>query len=316
MVKGAARVLLPLLLAASLPAAADDVAATAEALQHVLWKKLEATIEREDAQLDGVLGVALVDLASGRTLFRNADLVYPTASVIKVAVLAELYRQDEQAAAGTKGKARLDDAYTMNAKDLVADSRIMAGLTPGVTRLTNRDLAQFMVAVSDNSATNVLIERVGMDNVNGLLSGLGLTRTRLRRKMMDIAAAREGRENVSTPREMLTLIESIYRGKLLGQPSTEDFIRRLATLKKDFFRLPEDVRVANKNGELEGVRAEVGIVFATNRPFALAVMTTADADEHAAEGAIGAIAAAAYETLDRIGRASPYGRVISPRNAR
>jgi beta-lactamase class A len=301
--------ILPMLLLAALPVGAA-VAATAEGLQDVLWKKLEATIDREDAQLDGVLGVALLDLTSGRTIFRNADLVYPTASSIKVAVLAELYRQSEA------GKLKLTDPYVMDAKDLVGDSQIMAGLTPGATRLTNGDLAQFMVAVSDNAATNLLIDRVGMESVNGLLDGLGLHHTRLRRKMMDLAAAREGRENVSTPREMMTLLEAIFRGKVLGPSATNAFIERLATLKDDQFQLPEDVKVANKPGELEGVRNDVGIIYATNRPFVLAVMTTDDADERAAETTIGLIAAAAYETLDRIGRASPYGRVISPRNGR
>lgn len=71
--------------------------------------------------------------------------------------------------------------------------------TPGVTRLTLRDLATMMVAVSDNSATNVLIGRVGMENVNAMLDSLGLHATRLRRQMMDLKAASEGRENVSTP---------------------------------------------------------------------------------------------------------------------
>jgi beta-lactamase class A len=87
----------------------------------------------------------------------------------------------------------------------------MAGLTPGVTRVTNHDLAQFMVAVSDNAAANVLIDRVGRDNVNAMLRGLGLSKTMLRRQMMDVAAARQGGENVSTPREMVQLLETIYQ---------------------------------------------------------------------------------------------------------
>src|SRR5207248_8886830 len=98
---------------------------------------------------------------------------------------------------GAPGKAKLTDLYTFDPKDLVEDSQIMAGLTPGVSRLTNRDLAQFMVAVSDNAATNVLYDRVGKDNVNGMLRSLGLSKTMLRRKMIDIAAARRGDENIA-----------------------------------------------------------------------------------------------------------------------
>src|SRR5213075_3588718 len=102
------------------------------------------------------------------------------ASSIKITVLANLYLQAE------RGKLKLTDLYTVQSADLVPDSDIMNGLTPGVTRVTLRDLATMMVAVSDNSATNVRIDRVGMENVNTFLSSLSLTHTRLRRKMMDL----------------------------------------------------------------------------------------------------------------------------------
>jgi beta-lactamase class A len=156
----------------------------------LLWKKLETRVDEIATRLDGVMGVAILDLSDGRILLRNADRVFPAASSIKLAILLELYRQDQEARTGAKGKAKLDDIYVFDPKDLVEDSRIMAGLTPGVTRVTNRDLTQFMVAVNDNAAANVLIDRVGKDNVNAMLRGLGLSKTMLRRKMMDIASAR------------------------------------------------------------------------------------------------------------------------------
>src|SRR5437762_14021625 len=118
----------------------------------LLWKKLETRVEETAARLDGLMGVAILDLTDGRILLHNADRVFPAASSIKLAILLELYRQDQEARAGAKGKAKLDDIYTFDPKDLVEDSRIMAGLTAGVTRVTNRDLAQFMIAVSDNAA--------------------------------------------------------------------------------------------------------------------------------------------------------------------
>src|SRR5213595_177819 len=196
----------------------------------LLWKKLETRVEEIASSLDGVMGVAILDLTGGRILLRNADRVFPTASSIKIAILLELYRQDQEARAGAKGKARLDDIYTFDPKDLVEDSRIMAGLTAGVTRVTNRDLAQFMVAVSDNAAANVLIDRVGRENVNAMLRGLGLTKTMLRRKMLAVAAARRGEENVAAPQEMVRLLETIYKGKLLDKKSSAQFITQLSTL--------------------------------------------------------------------------------------
>jgi beta-lactamase class A len=256
-----------------------------------------------------------VDLADGRALVHNADQVFPVASSIKLAVLAELYRQDQQARGGAAGKARLADLYTMDAADLVADSPVMAGLTSGVSRVTNRDLASFMVTVSDNAATNVLIGRLGMDNVNALLEAQGLKETRLRRKMIDLEAARQGRENTSTPREMASFLEALYRGRVLDKAATEDFLKVLSVRKDSSIprELPDEVVVANKPGSLEGVRTDSGIVFAKDRPFVISVMTTYVADEKAAEAAIGRIAAAAYLYFDRLGRASPYGRVISTR---
>ncbi len=241
----------------------------------LLWKKLETRVEEIASSLDGVMGVAILDLTGGRILLRNADRVFPAASSIKIAILLELYRQDQEARAGAKGKAKLDDIYTFDPKDLVEDSRIMAGLTAGVTRITNRDLAQFLVAVSDNAAANVLYDRVGKDNVNAMLHGLGLSKMMLRRKMMDIAAARRGDENVAT-------------------------------------YVPESVQVANKPGELEGVRNDSGIVFAQNQPFAISVMTAYDRDEKAAERAIGEVALEAYRYFDMRGKTSDYGRILPP----
>jgi beta-lactamase class A len=279
----------------------------------LLWKKLEPRVDEIAQRLDGVMGVAIVDLTDGRNLLRNADRVFPTASSIKLAILLELYHQHEEARAGAAGKAKLDATYTFDTKDLVEDSQIMAGLTPGITRVTNRDLAQFVVAVSDNAAANVLIDRVGMQNVDATLRSLGLTKTMLRRKMMDIAAARRGDENVSTPQEMVRLLEMIYKGKALNKELTNQLVNQLKTLKKDSYlsyQLPADVELVDKPGSLDGVRTDSGIVFAKNRPFAISVMTAFDRDEKAAERAISEVALEAYHYFDLRGKTSEYGRIL------
>jgi beta-lactamase class A len=299
-------------------AAVHAVAQEGKQKADVLFGKLEAAIDQADRELNGVMGLAILDLASGRQILRNADEVFPTASTIKIAVLAELYHQSQQSASGIAGKSQLTDTYTMNRADLVDDSQIMAGLTPGVTRVTNRDLATFMLAVSDNSATNILIDRLGMGNVNALLESLGLQQTRLRRKMMDITAAREGRENTATPLELVRLLEAVYRAKAFDKAMTEDFLKMLSTRKESPIPrlIPEEVVIANKPGALEGVRCDAGIVFAKNRPFVIGVMTGYDLNERAADDAISRIALAAYECFERLGRSSAYGRVVSPRNSR
>lgn len=277
--------------------------------RQVLWQKLQEQIHAVDQQLDGVMALALKDLTSGETFFIHGDEVMPQASSIKIAVLANLYLQAQQ------GKLKLTDEYVVSKDDLVDGSDIMLGLSPGVTRLTLRDLATMMVAVSDNSATNVLIRRVGIENVNAMLESAGLHVTRLQRQMMDLKAASEGRENISTPHEMMTLLELIYRGKLLNQEMTADFIKVLSTHKESSLLqgLPDDAVAANKPGELEAVRNDSGIVLLKNRPYILCVMTTFLKDEKDGSAAIRKISALAYSYFDRVARASEYGRVVSPK---
>jgi beta-lactamase class A len=276
----------------------------------VLWGKLESRIHEIDSNLDGVMGVAIEDLTSKQTFFLQPDEVFPQASSIKITVLAELYHQAQQ------GRLKLTDLYTVQKSDLVFDSDIMNGLTPGVTQITLRDLATMMVAVSDNSATNVLIDRVGMENVNALLDSLGLAHTRLRRKMMDLRAASEGRENIATPREMMTFLDALYRGKVLNKEMTDELFTMLSTHKESWIPrdLPAGVKIANKPGELEGVRNDSGIIFLENRPYILCVMTTYLHNERDGEQAITDVSAATFRMFDRFARASEYGRVVSPGN--
>jgi beta-lactamase class A len=279
--------------------------------QDVLWQKLASRISEVDRTLDGVLGVAILDLSSGRSFLLHEDEVFPQASSIKIAVLAELYHQADT------GKRKLTDLYTVQASDVVPDSDVMGGLTPGVTRLTLRDLATMVIAVSDNSAANVLIDRVGIDNVNALMASLGLKQTRLRRKMMDLKAAQEGRENISTPREMMTLLADLSGGKVVSGDLSNDFFQLLSTHKESFIprELPDGLKIANKPGELEGVRNDSGVVFVQNRPYVICVMTAYLRNERDGEAAISKISEAAYHMFDRLARASEYGRVISPGNS-
>ena len=280
------------------PDSSPEALASQKAKLDSLWKKMTARFESIDQSLGGVMGVAVLDLTDGREYHLRGDEVFPTASSIKIAILAELCRQG-----------RLDDLYTVDAKDLVAESIVLEWLTPGVSRVTNRDLARFMCTQSDNGATNVLIGRVGMENVNALMTRLGLAQTRLRRKMIDLPAARAGRENTSTPREMVRLLEALYRNKVEGAPEA---LRILKLAKTDYFPkgLPPGVTLANKPGSLEGVRTDSAIIYAPGRPFILSVMTAYLQDEVAGEAALAKAAAAAYEYFRVVGAASVYGRAI------
>lgn len=288
--------------------AAQDTPESAKAKQDVLWAQLQDSVRLIAQGTDAVVGVAILDLTDRRSIYWNAEALYPTASTIKIAVLAELYRQHARANDGAK----LGDLYTVDAKHVVAGSDIMGGLTPGITKVTNRDLATMMIAVSDNSATNVLIDRVGMENVNTWLAALGLTNTRLRRQMMDVKAAQAGRENTASPRELVALLEALHKGDVLGAPLTDQFFAMLGTGKTSYLPrlLPASVRTANKPGDLDAVRNDAGIVFVPNRPFAIAVMTTFGRDHAEQELAIARITRAAWSYFDRVGKSSALGRIV------
>jgi beta-lactamase class A len=111
---------------------------------------------------------------------------------------------------------------------------------------------------------------------------------------------------------MVQLLEAIYKEKVLKAEATKQLIKQLSTLKPSYIprELPEAVQVANKPGELEGVRTDSGIVFSPNRPFAISVMTAYARDERAAEQTISDIAREAYCYFEMRGKTSEYGRIL------
>ncbi|HWW92159.1 MAG TPA: serine hydrolase [Vicinamibacteria bacterium] len=300
MEKGLTRALaLALLLSA--PAAAADLSPK----EAVLWERLKARIEAVERGLDGVLGVSVRDLKTGATFEIRGHEVFPTASSIKVAVLYELFLEAEE------GKIDLAEV-TRPPLPRVRGGGVLMELGDRVS-LTWRDLAVLMMGWSDNEATNLLIARLGMDAVNRRLDGLGLPVTRLRRRMMDLPAARRGDENVSTPGELRVLMETLYKGVGLAPGRAKDALKVAAIPKASEFRspLPEDLVIADKPGELEGVRCVTAVVDLPGRPYSAAVMTTYLRRDKDGEGAIREVSAALYETFSRLARASEYGRIIS-----
>jgi len=278
-------------------------------LQAALHEQFEARMRQVAQRLDGVAGYAIQDLATSESFYLNADLVFPTASSIKLAVLLELMRQAQE------GKLVLDEKHTIRRSETTVgdDEPILAMLGDGTVSMTLRDIATFMVVLSDNSATNILIDRLGLDNINSEIARLGLRETHLRRKMIDIEAARQGRENVSTPREMMTLVEKVHAGNVLDPAHTKDYFSLLALPKDSLFHkaLPSTVKIEDKPGALDAVRCDTGVIEVKGHPFAISVMTTYDATNAEGERAVREIARLAYDYFSRLAGSSAYGRVIS-----
>jgi beta-lactamase class A len=137
----------------------------------------------------------------------------------------------------------------------------------GLVSLTIGDLLTLMVIVSDNAATNIIIELLGMDRINAFCIEQGLGGTVLRRRMMDTEAASQGLENTTTALDQAKLLDAVADGALLAEPlrtfalqalAAQQFTDALPSL------LPDSVQVAHKTGELPGVRHDVGIITAAN----------------------------------------------------
>lgn len=278
-------------------------------LQAALHAKLDADLNQVAEHLRGVLGYAIKDLTTGETFNHNAVLVFPTASSIKLAVLLELLRQDQE------GKLSLDEKHTVRHSELPPGDTdpILHMLGDGTATMTLRDIATFMVVFSDNGATNILIQRVGMTSVNAEVIRMGLTETRLRRLMIDIEAARQGKENVSTPRELSILLEKIHSGSVLDAAHTKEYFDLIGLPKDSMFNksLPPTVRIEDKPGELDAVRCDAGIIEIPGHPLVMTVMTTYLANNDEGESAVKQVARLAYDYFDRLSRSSSYGRSIS-----
>ena len=273
------------------------------AVGQLLEQKALARIRAIDESLDGVLGVAAIDLATGQTLAYHADAVFPQASGIKIPILIEMFR------AARAGQFRFTDSVTLAARDAVAgDGDLKDRLKRGPVTITIRELVRAMIETSDNTATNQCIRLAGMEAVNRTLHELGFSFTRLRRLMMDTGAARRDEENVSTPLEMARLVELLYRGKAVDEEASKEMIGVLK-LAKGAIRaaVPEKIEVAAKPGNVPGVFTESGIVFHPKRPFALSVQAAYLATE---KNPIPEVTRAVYEYFDRLGGSNRYGHRI------
>jgi len=269
----------------------------------LLRERFEREVREIASRVDGVLGVTILDPATGDRISIHGDVVFTQASAIKLPVLVTLMRQVEA------GEQNLDEVVTLASSDIVPGSGVLQQLTPGKVSLSLRDVATLMVTVSDNTATNMIIDRVGMAKVGAEMNRLGLSSTKLQRKMQDRTAWEENRENLSTPDDQARLLELLYKGEILSAKSREEIDRILTIPKPGQLRtlLPEGTKVAHKTGTLSGVVVDVGIVYLADRPFIVSAMGNWLADADQAERAISEISLAAYQYFDRVAHSNAYG---------
>ncbi len=277
---------------------------TQKTVADLLRGKFAARLQEIAGHLDGVIGYSVLDLTSNDRLDSLERHEFPAASTIKIGILYEFYRQAEA------GTIRLDEKKALDPARVVGGSGVLKEL--GTPVLSLQDYGTLMILLSDNTATNIVIDLLGLDAVNGTIERLGATQTRLRRRMMDTEAARRGDENTTTTSDLAMLLEASYRGRGLSSRSRDSMLSTLKKAKRTALvrGLPAGIDVASKSGELEGVRGDCGIVFAPNRPYIIVVLTTLLHRDGDGEQAIEDMSRTAYEYFSRLGAASPVGRLI------
>jgi len=187
----------------------------------------------------------------------------------------------------------------------------------GGSELSLHDLAIAMVVLSDNSATNVLIDRLGMERVSQTMAEMGAAQTKLQRKMIRPEESARGHENLSTPKEAADLMARIARCDLPASAASCARIRAILEIPKSgAFRdaIPASVPVAWKPGGIEGAQTAWGLVNVPGGPYAIAIMINYGVDDADMERPIREISSAAYKYFTQIARATPYGTRVPLEN--
>jgi beta-lactamase class A len=268
-----------------LPARAQDATPLAETDCSFV-----AALIRDAEAAGGVVGVA-VQGDAGELFTHNGARRFRAASTIKVPIMIEAYRQIE------RGALSLDDRYTLRDEDRIPGSGVLAHLHAGLD-LTLADLLSLMIAVSDNTATNLVIDRVGLDAVNETMQSLGMRDSVLGRRMLGRLPAEGEPENWATPRDFALAIQAIAAGEAAAP---ESCARMLETLEQQgeirrisrFLTTQPEVRWGTKPGDLPGVINDVGFVGSERGTLSMAIFCENLPDLDAAERTIGLIARAA-----------------------
>jgi len=230
----------------------------------------------------------------------NPDVVFPTASISKVLILLSLFQH------GERDPATFAHRIKLRLSDFVGGSEVLDSYEPGQSMSVDA-LARAMIDQSDNTASNVLIDLLGFNRIAATIHGAGLAHTQLKRHFMDVNAVVGHSENLTTPRDIGSLLYQIERGSHEGVrtvASSASCRKMIDTLLRQEDRdkiargLPKGVPLANKTGEIDGVRNDVGIIDPFGEsPYVLAVLTKDLGDFSLGNIAIRRIAAAVHGAL-------------------
>jgi len=268
-----------------------------------LRTRIEQMISSSGAE---VVSLAFCDLSSGTELLINPDVVFHAASTMKVPVMIEVFRQ------ASAGKFSLDDQLVLknHFKSIVdgstyslspADDSDQSLYARTGGKATIRELVHFMITVSSNLATNILIERVGPERVMTDIQRLGVKSMKVLRGVEDGKAFEKGLNNTTNARDLMVLLRAIGQKRAGSAADCDEMIKVLLDQKFNEgipASLPAGVRVAHKTGSITKIYHDAGIIYAPDRPpYVLVVLTRGFADEQKAHDLVSAISKLVYTAV-------------------
>ncbi|MFA5156605.1 MAG: serine hydrolase [Candidatus Omnitrophota bacterium] len=233
------------------------------------WAVLEKQVAAAANNFHQEAGIVIKDLSMGWEIKVNEDKLFPSASMVKVPVMAAYML------ASSLGKIDLKRNLTLRNRDRALGSGILKDYAPG-TQFSIEDLIEIMIVHSDNTAANMLIGYMGFEPLNAYFRKLGLENTNLSRKMMDFKSRKAGVENYTSARDTAFLLEEIYRNRLVNKAYSQ---RCLAILSRQKIRdriparLPADTPVAHKTGLERGICHDAGIIFTSRGDLLICALT-------------------------------------------
>ncbi|MDI6758392.1 MAG: class A beta-lactamase-related serine hydrolase [Candidatus Omnitrophota bacterium] len=233
------------------------------------WQELQQRLKVEISQFKGEAGIVIKDLETGWEFSYEKTKLFPSASLAKIPLMATCFW-----AAG-QGRIKLDRNIALKSSDKLTGSGVLKDM-PADTTFSVERLIGLMIYDSDNTATNVVTNLLGIDYLNKVFRAFGLKNTDLSRKIADYHSRDKGIENYTTAEDMALLLDNIYR-RILGNKSVSDQCISMLKLTRLNDRIPKylpvDITIAHKTGLEKEVCHDAGIVFTRKGDFIIVVLT-------------------------------------------
>jgi serine-type D-Ala-D-Ala carboxypeptidase (penicillin-binding protein 5/6) len=230
----------------------------------------------------GDVAIAVKHLKTGDTFEHNAEKPMPTASLIKFPVMIAAYE------AARQGKLELDDMIELKNDDKVPGSGVLTGHFSAGAKISVRDAIRLMIVYSDNTATNLVLDKLGLKTTNVTMDSLGCPETRVHSKVFradtSIAPERSKKYGLgsTTAEDMVTLAEHLHKGELVSAEASQQMLEHMFACddkKKVPRSLPPGTRVAHKTGSVNASRTDAGIMETPSGPIAFCILTTNNKDQ-------------------------------------